>query len=94
MEYSAGQLVFSKCGHDKGGIFIITSVEEEYVYLADGKRRSADKPKRKKKKHVQPIKYVDALLKERLINGESVLNADLSKAIRYYLEGYRSESDM
>ena len=48
MEYETGQIVYSKSGHDKGGIFVILSVEGEYVYLANGKNRSLEKPKRKK----------------------------------------------
>ena len=37
-------------------MYVITKVEEAYVYLVDGKVRTLDKPKKKKKKHVQLIK--------------------------------------
>ena len=49
-----GQIVFSKCGRDKGLAFVVLSVEGEYVFLADGHLRPLIKPKKKKAKHVQP----------------------------------------
>lgn len=84
MEYQSGQVVFSKNGHDQGDILIVIAVEGAYVYLADGKRRRLEKPKRKKKIHVQPTNYVDTALAEKLLQGAYVLNADLVKAIRTY----------
>lgn len=38
--YEAGCLVRSLAGHDKGSIFIIIKEDAEYVYLADGDRKS------------------------------------------------------
>ena len=48
MEYTVGQMVYSKSGHDKGLPFIITETEGEFIYLVDGKNRTLDKPKKKK----------------------------------------------
>ena len=48
-------LAKSKAGHDAGNIYIIVETDAQYVYLVDGKIRTLDKPKRKKRKHVQPI---------------------------------------
>ena len=50
-----GMLAKSKAGHDKGHLYVITDVDETYVYLVDGKIRTIDKPKKKKRKHVQII---------------------------------------
>ena len=36
MEYTVGQVVYSKSGHDKGIPFIITETEGEFIYLVDG----------------------------------------------------------
>ena len=47
--FEKGMLVRSKAGHDAGEIFIITGTEDAYVYLADGKLRTLQKPKKKKK---------------------------------------------
>lgn len=51
-----GILAMSKAGHDKGTLYVIIREEGEYVYLADGRIRTADRPKKKNKKHVQMIK--------------------------------------
>ena len=53
--YEVGMLARSKAGHDKGHVYVIFEVDEAYVYLVDGSIRTIDKPKKKKKKHVQII---------------------------------------
>ena len=55
VEFEIGMLAKSKAGHDKGHVYVILKVDETYVYLVDGKIRTLDKPKKKKKKHVQVI---------------------------------------
>lgn len=55
-QFERGMLACSKCGHDAGSIYVIIDVDATYVYLVDGRIRTLDKPKRKKKKHVQLIK--------------------------------------
>ena len=54
--YEAGTFVRSLAGHDKGRVYIIVREESESVYLADGRLREIGRPKRKNKKHVQPIR--------------------------------------
>lgn len=53
--YETGMLAKSKAGHDKDHVYVIIDVDETYVYLVDGKIRTMDRPKKKKKKHVQII---------------------------------------
>ncbi len=50
-----GMLARSKAGHDKGHLYVISDVDEAYVYLVDGKTKSIHKPKKKKLKHIQVI---------------------------------------
>lgn len=50
-----GMLAKSKAGHDKGHVYVICGVDETYVYLTDGKTRTLEHAKKKKKKHVQII---------------------------------------
>ena len=49
-EYRLGEFVVSIAGHDKGELFIIIGTEEDYLILTDGKKRTIEHPKRKKKK--------------------------------------------
>ena len=53
--YETGMLARSKAGHDKGHVYVIFDTDETYVYLTDGSIRTIEKPKKKKKKHVQII---------------------------------------
>ena len=58
--YKAGMMARSLAGHDAGKIYVIIGSDSAYVYLADGRlrtvdHRSVDRPKKKKKKHVQPV---------------------------------------
>ena len=84
MEYSVGQVVFAKSGHDSGMAFIITDMDEDFLYLTDGRNRTVDKPKKKKRKHVQVTNYSDAEIKKKILNGESLLDADFRKALKRY----------
>jgi len=54
-KFETGMLARAKAGHDTGKVYVITGVDEAYVYLSDGKLRPSDRPKKKKKKHVQII---------------------------------------
>ena len=54
-KFETGMLARAKAGHDTGRVYVITGVDEAYVYLSDGKLRPSDRPKKKKKKHVQII---------------------------------------
>ena len=93
MEYTVGQVVYSKCGHDKGKAFIVTEIEEDFLYLTDGKRRKMDKPKKKKTKHVQITNYYDDELKTKIENGEYLLDADFVKALKKYSDQKQSKAN-
>ena len=51
-----GMLAESKAGHDKGLVYVIIDADGTYVYLADGRIRTVENPKKKREKHVQLIK--------------------------------------
>ena len=53
--YETGMLARSKAGHDAGPIYVLIDTDSAYVYLVDGQIRTLDRPKKKKKKHVQII---------------------------------------
>ena len=70
MEYTVGQVVYSKSGHDKGKAFIVTEIEGEYLYLVDGKCRTIDKPKKKKLIHLQRTNYTELIDPDNLTNSQ------------------------
>ena len=50
VELRKGMLAKSKAGHDAGKVFVIKQADSEYVYLVDGRSRTLDHPKKKKRK--------------------------------------------
>lgn len=82
-----GQFVISKAGHDKGGIYVIVAEEKDFVYLSDGRLKLPEKPKKKRKKHIQPItRTLEDTLTKQLKAGESVQAEKIKYAIRQYLK--------
>lgn len=82
-DLTIGQIVFSKCGHDKGKAYIIISKSDEYLYLADGDIRTLEKTKKKKIKHVQVTQYVLTGIKDKLKSNQCT-NDDLKKELKPY----------
>ena len=81
MEIDKSSLVVSKAGRDKGQLFYVIDTDEQYVYLADGKSRRLEKPKRKKRKHVEQVPRTESRIAEKIRNGEKVLNSELRKEL-------------
>ena len=81
MEIDRSSLIVSKAGRDKGQLFYVIDVDEQYVYLADGKSRKLEKPKRKKRKHIEQIPRTESRIAEKIRNGEKVLNSELRKEL-------------
>lgn len=61
MEWQQGSIVLATAGRDAGMYFAVVAADERFVWLANGKRRTLAKPKRKNKKHVQQTGTVIAL---------------------------------
>lgn len=54
-----GQVVRSKKGRDEGKVFVITEIiDDDLLFLVDGKLRKLDRPKKKKVKHLYIYKDV------------------------------------
>lgn len=80
--FEAGTFAISRAGHDAGQIFLILEERKEEVLIADGRTRTVEKPKRKKKKHLMPIKKTDSELIEKC-REKSIRNEEIKKAIQY-----------
>ncbi len=65
-----GQLVTSLAGRDKAILFAVLKVEGEYIYLADGRNRKTETPKKKKSKHVARTGYV---VEEEILSSNNLL---------------------
>lgn len=82
-----GLFATSKAGHDKGKVYVIVQEEAEYVYLSDGNLKTIEKPKKKKKKHIQIVmkKAHDFIKDEPQVKDEKLSkNEEIKRAIKLY----------
>ncbi|MCR4674173.1 MAG: hypothetical protein K5675_04115 [Lachnospiraceae bacterium] len=81
-------------GHDKNKIYVVLKEDENFVYLINGKEKTTDKPKKKKLKHIQIIKYLPQEVIE-IVSDESVLSdEEASKMIQIYLRSIQCQKQM
>lgn len=82
-----GQLATSRAGHDKNRLYVIVAQKDDDVYLCDGDLRPPDKPKKKRRKHIQLINaYVDDRLRSRLSGGEKIYGEEIKYALKQYMK--------
>jgi len=77
-------VVISLNGRDEGKRFLVLETLEEYAMLADGKGRRAEKPKRKKNKHIKREGRLCDQTAQKLIAGEKVTNNEIRRALAAY----------
>lgn len=58
MQVQQGMVVRATAGKEQGGFYLVTALEEGFAFLADGKRRPLDRPKRKNLRHIAPTSTV------------------------------------
>ena len=92
MEVDKSSLIVSKAGRDKGQLFYVIDTDEQYVYLADGKSRKLEKPKRKKRKHVEQVPRTESRIAEKIRNGEKVLNSELRRELAVIGQTFNSQN--
>ena len=76
-------VVVSTQGRDQGEWFYVISEDQTYLFLANGKDRPLDRPKRKKCKHVQMVLRSETRVAEKLKRGDKVLNSELRRDLAF-----------
>ena len=88
-----GFLASSKAGHDKDKIYVIIREDREYVWLADGKIKTVDKPKKKRKKHIQIIKYFyNEQIKTALLEEKKASDLEIKMVLKEYKKQQMSDT--
>ena len=82
-DYSISDVVRSQAGRDAQELFYVIGTEGEMLLLADGKHRTLEKPKRKKRRHVQKVLRSETRVAAKLLSGDKVLNSELRKDLAY-----------
>ena len=78
-EIFIADVVTTTAGRDAGQLFYVFQAEQEYLYLVNGKDRTLEKPKRKKRKHAQKVLRSETRVADKLRAGDKVLNSELRR---------------
>lgn len=84
MDISKSDIIISLAGRDRDQFFFVLDTDETYVYLADGRGRKLEQPKRKKRKHVRKVSQPDSRVAEKIRNGDKVLNSELRRELAVF----------
>ena len=84
-------VVVSTAGRDAGEWFYVIAQDPTYLYLANGKDRPLEKPKRKKRRHIQKVLRSETRVAEKLIRGDKVLNSELRRDLAFLARETASE---
>ena len=80
-----GTVVRSKAGRDEDRHFIVLSIEnDEFVKVADGDLRKAEKPKLKRIKHLYVTEELVSSLHKKLLAGERVENHEIRSSLEAF----------
>lgn len=81
MEAHVSDIVLSLSGRDKGLTLLVVSEDEKFLYLANGRGRRGEKPKKKRRRHVSYQGTSDARTQEKLRESGRLNNSEIRKAL-------------
>ena len=82
-DLSIADVVISTAGRDAGKLFYVIEADDLFLMLVNGKDRTMDKPKRKKRKHVKKVLCSETRVAEKLRAGDKVLSSELRRDLAY-----------
>ena len=82
-DLAIADVVISTAGRDTGELFYVIGTEDAYLLLVNGKDRTMDKPKRKKRKHTTKVLRAETGVAEKIRKGDKVLNSELRRDLAY-----------
>ena len=77
-------VVITTAGRDAGEWFYVVDADSAFLFLANGKDRTLEKPKRKKRKHVQKVLRSETRVAEKIRSGDKVLNGELRRDLAFH----------
>ena len=90
-DINISDVVVSTAGRDAGQWFYVISADPVFLRLANGKDRTLEKPKRKKRKHVAKVLRSETRVAEKLRHGDKVLNGELRRDLAFLARETASE---
>ena len=83
-EFHITDVVMTTAGRDQGSLFYVLETDGDFLILVNGKDRTLEKPKRKRRKHVKKVLRSETRVAEKLIRGDKVLNSELRRDLAYF----------
>ncbi len=77
-------LATSKAGHDAKQIYVVLKEQEDYCILANGTTKTIEKPKKKKKIHLQLIKNIPLQVLDEIKDVEVLDNVKIKRILKVY----------
>ena len=90
-DINISDVVVSRAGRDEGQWFYVIGEDHDCLMLANGKDRPLDKPKHKKRKHVEKVLRSETRVAEKLRHGDKVLNGELRRDLAFLARENASE---
>ena len=85
-------VVISTAGRDSGELFYVIDEDPIYLFLANGKDRTLDQPKRKKRKHVQKVLRSETRVAQKILQGDKVLNGELRRDLAFHARAMQANN--
>ena len=82
-DINISDVVMTTAGRDAGHWFYVIDADPVFLLLANGKDRTLEKPKRKKRKHVQKVLRSETRVAEKIRSGDKVLNGELRRDLAF-----------
>ena len=83
-DIQVADVVIATAGREKGKLFYVIGEDPLYLTLANGKDRPLDRPKLKKRKHVQKVLRSETRVADKLRSGDKVLNGELRRDLAFH----------
>lgn len=91
-DITLGSVVFSKAGRDSGSYYLVVEIiNENFVKIADGKKRTLQKPKTKKVKHLTYSGDTIANIGAKLTEQKQVFDKEIFSALRTFNDKIKTE---
>ena len=91
-DFIISDVVMSTAGRDQGKLFYVVGTDPVFLLLANGKDRTLEKPKRKKRKHIQKVLRSETRVAQKLRQGDKVLNSELRRDLAYFSREMQSNN--
>lgn len=82
-ELAIGQVVMATAGRDRNKFFVVIGIiDDEYVWIVNGRNRTLANPKKKKIKHLRPTKELLSPIRGKIIDGKPIFDSEIRKALQ------------